>query len=540
MAIETREQAYKILGIRLGELSSLSVEQRLSLYKKRHRALSLRYHPDRNPGSDDTNQFVMIQEAYEYLVKPIEEERSEREFKEYFPSSHAVMDFPLEAVDLRLEMMIKEELQEILMRFSRLETQDQKLAFAERYRDFVAIAGHLVQHSHELSDSRFNQFFYLYSHYTPKLAQFWRTNMLELFGEEMLDDFSYREALGTGRLYPVLATRKLLNPVKLLAAIIMSLLALIKASYYQLQISIGHQVQHLINAMRVGVGKDNIGRVLLAAIMLVTAVSVPVLAGYYCFSAFVVVACVPLLDKLCRWISCPTNTLIRPLLTSLGLQDSLGRYMPFVVPLLLIGSAVGIAFALSTLPVVTLPVVELLLTASIVASQLYVAYSLLKLVYLCFQKSVAFGVLQLGIVAFSIGLGILFPVQPDLGALKTLGELALMNISTAVLFHAILGIVGQGAEYLNSIIEKYPMPTKAIPENFKAVINDAVNYSTYSHELFNTQEDANPLAQNERSFWQQSQSFFGFCNAKSLHCVDEAPDFSERAEAPLLLMHAVN
>lgn len=547
MAVNSLEEAYNILGIRPRDLVGLSAEGRYNLYKKRYRARALEYHPDRNRDNPDANdQFQAVNEAYEYLVKPIDRERAEQEFKRYFPESKPIK-FPLEAVDLRLEMMVREEFQEVLMRFSRLETDVAKEAFAQRYRDFVPIARYLAEHSADLSESRFRQFGDLFGHYTPKLAQIWRTNMLEIFGEEMLDDFSYREAIGFGQWSSVLALRKLVNPVKWVAAIIMTLLALIKAGYIQLQVLLSTQINLLRNALTQGVDDDNFGDVLLAVVFLITAVTVPILVGYYCFSAYFVVACVPLLDKICRWISCPTNTLVRPLLASLGLQDSLGRYMPFVVPLFLLGGAAGIIFALSAFSIVTLPiavvtlpvaeVIKLLLSVSIILSQLYMAYFMLKVLYITFKNSIFLGIIQLSLIASCIGLSILFPVQVNLGpvTVMTLGETAFMNISFAILCHAILNVLEQGASYVNSIMEKQPLPTSPIPENFKSVINDSLNYSTYSHELFNTRQDAKPLTSNERSFWRQTQSFFGFCDTNNGKCADETPDPFTASPSQLLL-----
>lgn len=127
---------------------------------------------------------------------------------------------------------IEKSYQELLSEFCRLETETDKQNFAQRHSAFLNLAQSLKGQRKE-----FEEFFAGYLHIMNRrftlvyrIYYQWRLLMIRLFAIEGLDDFQYRNALATGRLKPILARDKLFSPVKLLVALVNSLLIAITIS----------------------------------------------------------------------------------------------------------------------------------------------------------------------------------------------------------------------------------------------------------------------------------------------------------------------
>ncbi len=507
MAIKSREQALKILCIQQDVFGACQNEdEKIALIKKCHRKLALKYHPDRNKDINANDKFMLIQEAYEYLLKPMEKEAAEQDFMQYFPSVR--VPFELSSIDLRLELQIKEEFDDLLLRFSRLTTEEQKQTFARNHQNFVSIARKVEEYANDLSELRYTQFVDLYEGFFNKISYFWRTNMLTLFGEELLDDLVYREAIALGNWYPVLAYRKLFNPIKLCAAVILTLIAPLKATYIQMQVMLSHHITYLSGMWdKEDITLDDAGDMLFSMFIVALITFGPLAMLFYTYTAyaFMALCCIPLLNSLCFSLACPTNQLIRPLLSFFELHDSVGYYMPLILPLLATGLVIGITYLI---PMITASIIPMVVLTISYACEFYIFYALARLIYASFQVSILMGLLSLISVVASIAVSSLF--APTAFAALTALQVMLLNVSSAVLFYGLLCIVDQGSEFVNGILLKLAMPTQLMSDEFKNTINKVIKSTAYSEEFFNTQKDAKPVAHHERSFWRQTQSFFGF------------------------------
>lgn len=534
--VRFREECW-VLGIDPSELRAKDREERVKLIKRKHRRLALQYHPDRNPAKDTEVDFIAVQDAYEYLISDeADHDEYRTAFDGYFPQAQPEFDLNNKSFDLRLEVLIREEYEDLMGRFNTLETEDERQAFVRDYREFVAIARQLDQDSFfraDMSYARLGEFQDLYQHFLPKLKYFWRNNMLTLFGEELLPDFVYREALGYGHWRPVLAYRKLFNPVKLAAALLLTAMAPVKAFFFQYQVFIENQYNGL-KALFARLSEEtvtihvNVGggfalegfaekeeppmwrtmlELNLRIFAMVNAILLPIILQAYIPNFMLILSMIPLVNALCFLIACPNNQLLRPFLNWLKASESIGTKMAYVIPLLLLASVVGLGLAAPILMSLSPPAqsVNTALIALYYLSSAYTYYAWARLNVYVQNVSTLFGVL--GWVQLSLSLlGEFFIVNEVIANIATY---SLSAFSGALLMFAILTIVTQGTAFVNSLLEKMCLPTEPVADAVKNAVNPVVDESMYSQELFNTPEGAKCLSNEQRTFWRQTQSFFG-------------------------------
>lgn len=536
MEIKSKELARRTLGIDVedpcfADLDTWSIDAQVALYKKQHRRLALQWHPDKNPTNTESanQQFMIVQAAYDFLLTPIENERADKEFNQYFPlvpTPAYFKDFNLPAegmVDLRLEILIFEAFDDLKLRFFALETQAQKTEFAEQYRDFIALARLIESSKPALSEQRHNQFVALYQGYTNKLAYFFRTNMLELFGEELLDDFRYREAIALGQWRSVLAYRKLFNPVKLLAAVVLTLLAPLKAGFFHFQVVLGEQLKYIAAFLR---AKQNTPEGVRAAYktlaILALSAILPTLVFYVIPDFYLILMCIPLINTIAFSLACPVNRLVRPFLKWAGLETSLGPYMVFLLPPLVAGVVAGLVLLFSAVSISLTAVLE----ATIFLCSAYILYALARLMYAMFQVSRTAGLLSTAMLLISLIMNIFTPIGATMASVSLMKHCFLVA-SHALLYYSMLKVMDQGGAFVNSILEKLSMPTKPIHETFKEKVNEVIHSSDYSEAYFQTQADLAPLKPEQRTFWRTAQSFFGFASVPN-----PSNEAAEQADVP--------
>jgi hypothetical protein len=214
------------------EIKHLSKDEIAEKIKKAFRKKSLECHPDKPGGTQE--KFLSIGKAFEDLTRLvnidyknlISSAKKNREIDAYFTKQ--MVTIPETGFDLLMQEGVLTAARDLLKKFESL-PEIQKRPFAEGYAGFLSLADALEQKQPELHQLRLDSLReQLRESFSTLLVREWRLLIIQLFAEEYLDDFQYRHALAFGDLWPILASRKLLSPIKGLAAIIGSLDLLIR------------------------------------------------------------------------------------------------------------------------------------------------------------------------------------------------------------------------------------------------------------------------------------------------------------------------
>ena len=552
-----------ILGITSSEVKHLSSQQQLELYKKKYRKLAIRYHPDKNLDDHDgsiANKFKEVSAAYQRLANPLSNEHYLAEFNQYFNATETIV-LPPSTVDIRLEVLIKEELAELKNQFQRLATTAQKQQFSQHYQAFVNLANTLNKNSKTISTTRMNYVHQVFSTYHMILSQLWRENILEILGEEQYDDFEYREAIALGGLWSVLATRKILNPIKLIAALIMTCLAPIKAAfcYYQLNLvktSITKFTGLLNKWQQKQYNWTDIYDLLVSVAILLIPLATIITMAYVSIHLYSLLLVIPLLNMVCPLLSCPTNKLVRPLLNRLGPEHSLSKIIAYSVPVIILASLAtilgGLALLIympSILPTSLLACMPYLLSTQvlnnigqfiILISTAYTLYAAVRVEINLFKDNPELAILNCCITVLAIMLYLFFVPDLNVGATVGLVEGIAISVSGALFSHYVLQIVNKGSEFFNAILNKMPMPSEKLDKQHKTTVNKYINYTFYSHDLFALPRNAPPIPNKDRSLWQQSQHFFGFRLSRSSRPTFAVPAKEEGEDNTLLEQSCIN
>ena len=209
-----------LLELKPSDLQNLSEDEQYKKIRHQWMRLSYRYHPDKNLDNPlATQTFQKITEAYNSLKKEGQGEgKWLPEVNKYFIKRP--MDIPETAFDLLLQENIEAAYNELKLSFLELKTESEKEAFGDHYASFLNLAQSLEEIQEKLNQKRVR---YLFKQDTESLKQYvtreWRALIIRLFAEEYLDYFQYRHALASGELLPILASRKLLSPIKIFVAI---------------------------------------------------------------------------------------------------------------------------------------------------------------------------------------------------------------------------------------------------------------------------------------------------------------------------------
>jgi hypothetical protein len=485
------------LELSLTDLDNLSEDERQTKIRKQYWKLALRHHPDRNGG--DEARFKEIAEAYR-LIFSDEENEEFLEINRYF----TVVDFDLPdtAFDLLSREAINEAYEELLADFRILATEEEKYRFARNHAAFISLAQLLKQEEQHLNAQLGSYFLkQLGLPIWQKYQQEWRKLILSLFAEEYLDDFQYRDALVTGELWSLLATRKLLSPVKLLVALINSaVLGVTVVSGYlfaeKLLKPLILEFRQCYEDFKQGnLNKWAVAQIAVKIIGLIALVSLP-LVFFPVTTTFIL--SIPIASSLLTILACPVNQIVRPLAQYTGLS-------PYVVTAaLVLGLGVSAFLLINFFPITVLA--SLATPISIVLT-LYMLYGVASIIKKLYEISPPLALFQL--ICFILG-----------GALSLVAYFV-FPVDTTPLMDLVLNLMGAAFIYQgNSVLDNYkqemsdqiemlPLPEEVIPQDIKNTVLQQVKTGHYSAKFFHTPKEAAYISPKERTLWQQTASFFG-------------------------------
>lgn len=485
------------LELSLTDLDNLSQEERQTKIRKQYWKLALRYHPDRNGG--DETRFKEIAEAYQEILSD-EEGGEYLEINRYF----TVVDFelPKTAFDLLSREAINEAYEKLLADFRILASEEEKYRFARNYAAFISLAQLLKQEEQHLNAELGSYFLkQLGLPIWQKYQQEWRRLILSLFAEEYLDDFQYRDALVTGELWPLLATRKLLSPVKLLVALINSaILGITVVSSYlyaeKLLTPLVLEFRQCYEDFQQGnLNKWAVAQIAMKIIGLIALVSLPMV---FFPVATTMILSIPLASSLLTILACPVNQIVRPLAQYTGLSP----YAVSAALVLVLGTSAFLF--ISFFPITVL---ASLATPISIALTLYMLYGVASMIKKLYEISPPLALFQL--ICFILGGAVslvayfVFPVD-----MTPLMEIVLNLMGAAFIYQGNRQLDNYKQEMAEQI-EMLPLPEEVITQDIKYTVLQQVKTGHYSAKFFHTPKEAVYILPQERTIWQQADSFFG-------------------------------
>lgn len=469
MPVVLNEGDLRTLKLDINVLEAMTIEQQEKEIKKAWRRLVLTAHPDKG-GSEE--EFIKVKAAYIALTKgraAHSDSNNEWEYDidNYFTKS--VFNIPNDAFDIPMQEGIAKVFANLRRDIRDFEDETSKQQFANYYASFLTLAKELESREAELTRIRLDVLFYQEREET--LGEFmmreWKAVVIRLFAEEYLDDFQYRDALANEHLGSILATRKLVSPIKWLALITTSLDLVFRGA-----------ADHLARRQ----------------------------AYNFNFFIYLMGAPISVINFFVELLANPVNMLVKPLANSTGIS-------PEVYTVLLSGVAAGIVYGfMSGLLSLSFASIQLALPMVTVALNVYSIYVTYQTVKNLQKVKNDENVIK---VALLFGLIILL----NLITIESMVIKFLFSVGSLCFFNANKNLT------VSKTIEFLPLPTEPISEELKEATLLGYTKATQSHRFFGTPKDAN--FDNQRTFWQKTSSFFGVDCAKPK---ESGPQFGEHMQ----------
>lgn len=426
-----------------------------------------------------------------------------------------LIDIPLTAFDLLQEEDIIKAYSELLAQYRGINSEVDKVAFIAKYGDFIKLARALEKNTQKIGAQRIKALDRIrYSE--PLMSQFtreWRMLIIRLLGEEYLDDFSYRQALASGELWPILATRKLLSPVKLMVAVLNSALLMISTTKnfygWKLLLAFLSQVDEQEKAYKNGVLSIHKWLLILAELVSFAALlgEFPLVLSPLILPDFLIV----MLDKL----GSPVNAIFKPI----------AKHTDF--PVLGVGFVLSSAVLLAgcMLSAMALPsTVALLLCAQLltlgmltVLSSSYTETSF----FAKFFSLLTWGI-TLALAVSHICLVIRFLMFPALPPIPGINWLVITTAFSLMNFSAIVYQLLYGFNDTMQELEVLPLPAEPVPEAIQKTAAKLSNTARISYRLFNTDSSKNAQNTQSRTCLQTVYGLFS-SNVDKLESNDQVP-----------------
>ena len=484
-----------ILDLEQQDLDHLSHEEQTSKLRRQWYLLSRRYHPDRNPGHEE--RFHAVTEAYNRLIAG-EPSLYEHEITPYYTAEEVVI--PQTAFDLTHQEGIQLTHEALLRQFSTLRTEDAKKRFATYYAPFLNLATSLERQQSTLNHRRPQLFFeQSQENFWQRFLRDWRISMLKIFGEEYLDDFLYRQALSTGDLWPILATRKYCNVLKWLIAIFnsLSLFGIHAASYLleviTLRVFLEFHREYSAQQRNVHALAISVAKIIAIGVACVLPFYVIPNIAYYLFS-------LSFLVRVLEVIASPVSQYVRPVSARLGCSEKMLSLLSMLGGSLLATTCVlNMSMFLAALPTV--------LSVLNIFTILYMMYACVKLIRLMYELQPALAILQVILFAVAILIQILFPLPTSMTepTLKNLFGAVLLNLSTCAILDLANTKLEDMSAYQAELMEILPLPEEPVSSQLQTACLLGYNKASWSHRLFQTPKDAPSIslekARARNSIW---------------------------------------
>ncbi len=496
------ESDLKILELSPTDLIDLSDEQKEAKIKVQYRRMALRFHPDKNKNDPQASEhFQKINAAYTALRRSNTECHSEI----HTFSNHQEIIIPDTAFSLLLEENIEAAFDALNHQFRMLHSEQEKKEFRDYYGRFLNLAYSLEKKRTSLQANRGKYFYeHINAPLNSRVTYEWRNLIIRLFAEEYLDDFKYRHALATGDFTDILATRKLLSPIKVIVALLNTInLSICISAGYLLATFIQKLVQDFSGEFNKERGERNILKCAMIAVQMLVFPLIIGLCVYFAPSLMMFGFSLPFISNFLEFLASPINKIVRPI-------AEYSRISPFILTAAFL--AIGAAGIYSSMHLIILgnsaAIFLIYLTNAI---YYYTNYILLKFLFNLYQQSPAAGMFMVFLMSISFLINFVSPLPTLYDTPKT-SEILLMlmnNLSIASLLYLANEKLINPSVYAAEIMQNLPLPKEPVPEHIQEATNLVSKKATLSHQLFNTPKDTEFLLQEERTFSQQTASFFG-------------------------------
>jgi hypothetical protein len=368
------------------------------------------------------------------------------------------VDVPHTAFDLLQREQIEALHHDVLHEFSQLPTALEKQNFARQHAAFLNLAGSL-RNNQKSFDKILGPHLYQKQHeaWCDRIVYQWRLHMIRLFGIEGVDDAHYRYALTTGELGPILARDKLCSPLKLVVALLNSIMLVITA--------ILDYILKLHPSLRV------------------------IFFFLQSHPVGMILARLPMIARMLEMIACPTNQIIRPLC-------AYTHASPLCITSLLVSASLVALYGMLYTTLLA-QLVTLLPYLALIAMS-YFLYSIGKQCVAFFRKSFVEG------MAFTSALVIMCGLRAYIGHGLNSGqshaEQALMQQCLSVFSLFSMGMMlGPGSNQSNASLGILPLYADAVPASqlMHEIEHVACCKANLSHRFFNTPQDARPIRKSD-------------------------------------------
>ena len=476
-------------------LSKLNKEDLLRALKLQKNKVALTCHPDKTGDNKELNKkFLTLMEIYPKLVKSLNLQPDILSL--ITPIDY---DIPLDCIDLRMEEQIDAHFETLLSQYRALSSDEERTEFVKKNETFLQFVNWLDKNRSKIHTARTEAFYQFTTAPSlfKKINYEWNTLVTQLFAEENLDDITYREAIALGLFHQILATRKLLSPIKWLCLIVCGLYNLLTTT-----------ASHLFNMLLLSINDDLVNissfRVITLLMKITLMIGILSLPSLLLPSAVLrTIYSLPLISRTLLCLANPINYIIRPIAEYFNISESKVGFAALAL-------TVAAASALTTLAVTTSLMTTLIVLANIAAILYFISLIafLKKLYEILPGLSIALGVVMTCTTLITQLFVPQAPIETISEILVTLAAI-LSNLGINVLGYIVLTNL---KEHTSKIYTTMPLPEEAAPDKVKEAMKEASLKNYWSHTLFNTsdQEKTNPAPKPEKS--SHSMGFFGQMN----------------------------
>lgn len=485
-----------ILNLSAFQLNQLASEEEQKIrINKRYFELAFLYHPS-NQFTGNVVRYEELNNAYRDIFVDEEED--------IIPDQNApILD---NTFDFIMQEDILRTYDRLLMSFATLQTQEQKVEFIQRHLDFFDLAERLEQQQALFNQQRVEQLMQFHqASFWRKYQHEWRKLMISLFAEEYLDDFQYQQAIATGRLGSILALRKVLSPVKLLVAIINSVILAVRlfsqhVLIHKILAPAGEEFFQLIaDARNRSLNRNDAAVWMLKFSGILTglaALCLPVI--FFPITSFFLLS-LPVISNFLTILACPVNRIIRPL-------AQFFHCSPFVAGLaLVLLLSLSAALYFSFFPITGF---ASLITPAILFLTAYTLYGLLSLLKKVYEVNVRTAGVMGAITLLALVLSVVISLMlPGSIVITPLVNLVICLFGAYLMDHWNDLFVATFQK--SKCVETLSLPLEEPSEELKETVFQHVRTAHYSAKFFNTNKEAEFIAKKDRTIWQQAGSFFG-------------------------------